>query len=845
MDCGRISHYALRVLFFLALILLFSLSHPLIAEGWEEGEPVRTVPLTMNFQPPLNANTLNEFLPSGVILQPITTTIPVTPTLPASTVTPEVTATASPTSTTTFLDTELPSGTLSPQEATSETPGGAGSSALVMPITYTTPILLEEDAVSFLDNQVAVVVETNTFVNDTYLEFTPLEASPLPFTTTQPVSTTHSYPLLRFKLEAIDATSGQPQAEFPHPARLVLDIRQLTEAYDLSVYTFYLAYQDETDPNRWIETPILIHQPGGLISVELTHFSEWAAGVRPERWNPAWNPPTVSEFSGAVTYNYPIETPPGRHGMQPNVALSYSSAAFNGRIHFSDHGVVADGWSLAEISVVRVGVKTEIQSTSNGDEIIVIHPDQFRLVLNGSGHELQPDPTANTTTDALVRYYAKDAPSVRVFRYFDAGAQNTEKIVWLVDTGDGTRYRLGYYSEAEEWQRTGASWQIQVSGHPGLTQSTGGSEPSNRTSAIAWHVDTVTDTFGNQMQYHYRTSQGTEVIRASGTNTDLHQTTWQNRIFEIRYNYPQRYAGSIPAPWNVQRPSDISGNIPATLIQFRAPNDQQSNYATWPITSIYIYHGNLTTPMVEYRITAQTRVNDALGGTLGCYETDYERTQGSHTRVVNAIQQWTDTDADPVTNDGGYTLPATTFSYTILPNYHREAVDRKCFRFEYMSGYSNGYGGSVSFLYEHDGDGSDVRGRAIGDYSWNGPLSNPVPSIGYSYHVKQTSVLDGRNSDPVITTYLFTSPCYDQTDPDLTGNWGGMPGASRCYTLDSPQYSGVTGFKNVTITLKDHDNNPVNVRKMQFHLEPSIMRGKNQWSELYKADGTTLMQRSS
>lgn len=846
MDRGRI--FPSPRLFFVLFLLLpftFLLAPTLMAEGGEEGNPVKTVPVTMNFQPPLNANSLNEFLPPGVILRPITTTIPTTPTIPSGTVTPYGTVTPPPSSTTVLPTVTTPGGTLTSPLMTPNSPEGVtpfGLPVSVMPITYTTPVLFEEDAVSFLDNQVAVVVETDTFAGDTFLEFTPLEASPLPFTTTQSISTTQSYPLLRFHLEAIDATSGQPQTQFPHPARLVLDLRQLTEAYDLSAYRFYLAYQDETDPNRWIEAPILVHQPGGLISVELTHFSNWAAGVRPERWNPAWNPPTVSEFSGAVTYSYPIEVPPGRHGMQPGIALSYSSAGLNGRIYYSDPGVVADGWSLAEISVVRVGVKTEVQSTSNGDEIVLIHPDKFRLVLNGNGHELLPDSSANTTTDPVVRYYAKDAPSVRVYRYFDIGAQNTERIFWLVDTGDGTRYRLGYYSEAEEWQKTGANWQIQISGHPGLTISNGGPDVSTRTSAIAWHVDTITDSFGNQMQYHYHTSEGTETIRRSGTNTDLNQTTQENRIFEIRYNYPVRYSGSQPAPWNVQRPGDISGNTPATLIQFRAPNDQQSTYATWPITSIYIYHGNLTTPMVEYRLTAETHVNYALGGSSGCKEIDYNVMQGSHTRVVTAIQQWVDTDADPATSDEGYTLPATTFSYTVLPNFHRNGWE--CFRFEYMSGFSNGYGGSVSFLYDHDGDGDDNRGRAIGSYIWYGPLANVVPEIGYSYHVEQTTVSDGRNS-PVVTTYSFASPCYGQLDNNVSGNWGGMPGATLCNAGpngDSPQYSGVTGFEDVTITLKNYQGNPVSVRKVHSYVHPYPLVGKTSWTKLYKADGATLMQ---
>lgn len=54
------------------------------------------------------------------------------------------------------------------------------------------------------------------------------------------------------------------------------------------------------DPNVWHEVPTLTHQADGLLSAEISHFSEWAAGVNPERWTPQWNMPAVSEFSGAA-----------------------------------------------------------------------------------------------------------------------------------------------------------------------------------------------------------------------------------------------------------------------------------------------------------------------------------------------------------------------------------------------------------------------------------------------------------------------------------------------------------------------------------------------------------------
>jgi RHS repeat-associated protein len=49
---------------------------------------------------------------------------------------------------------------------------------------------------------------------------------------------------------------------------------------------------------------------------------------------------SVSEQTGAFQYSYPIKVPPGRHGMQPHLALNYSSQG-------SIYGGLAAGWSLS------------------------------------------------------------------------------------------------------------------------------------------------------------------------------------------------------------------------------------------------------------------------------------------------------------------------------------------------------------------------------------------------------------------------------------------------------------------------------------------------------------------
>src|SRR5882672_10705481 len=49
---------------------------------------------------------------------------------------------------------------------------------------------------------------------------------------------------------------------------------------------------------------------------------------------------SVSTQTGALEYSYPIAVAPGRHGMQPHLALSYSSQA-------PIYGGLAAGWALS------------------------------------------------------------------------------------------------------------------------------------------------------------------------------------------------------------------------------------------------------------------------------------------------------------------------------------------------------------------------------------------------------------------------------------------------------------------------------------------------------------------
>lgn len=158
-------------------------------------------------------------------------------------------------------------------------------------------------------------------------------------------------------------------------------------------------------------------------------------------------PPSVSSFSGAATYKIPLEVPPGRAGITPNLALTYNSYCQNGPL-----GV---GWSLDLGSIQR--------STKWG---LCYSCKDFTATINGSQAELvqRPDWGANA-------YEAKSEGD------FSRYILNPTTGGWEVTTKQGTKY---YYGS------TTLSRQI---------------NPNYGT--FKWNLDRVEDLNGNYMTIFY------------------------------------------------------------------------------------------------------------------------------------------------------------------------------------------------------------------------------------------------------------------------------------------------------------------------------------------------------
>ena len=483
-----------------------------------------------------------------------------------------------------------------------------------LPITATvlTPIDIQKDsAVSINNDQIGVFIESETFTQTTDLQFTLLAVAPAdPITPTVPAgfpSDAYYYEsqktYLAFQLEALDATTSEPIETFNKEVRLAIDVRTLGYTFpDHGV--FFLAYRSEEDPNEWIDVPLTVYEPG-FYSADVPHFSDWATGWRPDGWTLNWSPPSADGFSGASTYAYPFHLPPGRNGLQPSLALSYSNSALNGAIRRVSGGTVATGWSLSEISIVRTGVK--MAGLSNLEM-----PNKFRLVLNGTGYKL----TATTETiNGGTRYTADNGPQLFILKY-------ANPTYWVVITGEGTQYRLGSTDDSQTWHLL----YLNPATFP---------DPIDD-GVIEWHVDTVTDTSGNQITYHYDNSLVTDSEGfmswcpwPEGGVCVSQLKTKASRLTDIYYNFKTRIGdqvGTLPPTNQVARLNEADAATHIHL-EYNMPGSRFSN--------ILIYH-NSTNPMREYAVISQD--DPEPNPRSGCK--DGSETIISHTWVVTSITEY-------------------------------------------------------------------------------------------------------------------------------------------------------------------------------------------------------------
>ncbi|WP_308288567.1 polymorphic toxin-type HINT domain-containing protein [Streptomyces macrolidinus] len=213
--------------------------------------------------------------------------------------------------------------------------------------------------------------------------------------------------------------------------------------------------------------------------------------------------------SGSFTWSYPIQTPPVPGEFTPQLALSYSSGAIDGRTSSTNNqsSWVGDGFDLSPGYIERRykpcaddGQKAADGISRPGD--LCWGYDNAYVSLNGKGGELVP-----TSNKNVFKY--KNDDGTRIARGTNSALANgdNDNEYWLITTPDGTRYYFGY-NRFSGWTEgkaeSNSTWTVPVYGDDeGEPCHAATFAESWCEQAWRWNLDAVIDPNGNLISYYY------------------------------------------------------------------------------------------------------------------------------------------------------------------------------------------------------------------------------------------------------------------------------------------------------------------------------------------------------
>ncbi|WP_207400268.1 RHS repeat-associated core domain-containing protein [Actinomadura fibrosa] len=205
----------------------------------------------------------------------------------------------------------------------------------------------------------------------------------------------------------------------------------------------------------------------------------------------------VSTQSGDFTYSYPLRTPAAPGGLEPDLALSYSSGSTDGQTAATNNqtSAVGEGWTMWPGSIERgyTGCADDITDPAKKTGDLCWETDNATLSL--AGHS-SPLVYAGGST-----WRPKKDDGSRVERL--TGADNGDKggsegvgEYWKVTTTDGTQYFFG--------QTKASAWTVPVFGNEdGEPCKQNTFDASSCDQAYRWNLDKVVDTHGDVVTYTY------------------------------------------------------------------------------------------------------------------------------------------------------------------------------------------------------------------------------------------------------------------------------------------------------------------------------------------------------
>jgi RHS repeat-associated protein len=192
-------------------------------------------------------------------------------------------------------------------------------------------------------------------------------------------------------------------------------------------------------------------------------------------------PPSANSKGDAVL-TYPIEVPPGRQGMQPDISIVYNSSAGD--------GLLGVGWDMP-IRAVSCDTKWGVPRYDENSETESYLLDGEQLLPNERSLTFTDFPERDGSANGK-RFYSKvEGKFLRILRMpLDSSATSNDSLGHAVYTPDN------YY-----WEVVDKSGNISIYGYTPdsiLTDESG--------HIFTWAISQYIDKNGNEIDYHYKTT---------------------------------------------------------------------------------------------------------------------------------------------------------------------------------------------------------------------------------------------------------------------------------------------------------------------------------------------------
>ncbi len=296
------------------------------------------------------------------------------------------------------------------------------------------------------------------------------------------------------ELTATGRESGMEITQFSQPVTITLEYsdedaaRQLEHAGMKDESSLTLFYYNESK-GTWYPLTTSVDSAANRLTAITDHFS--LLDYKAQNWEAARLPSLegfqLSTFTGAGSYSYPIQVPPGPGGLQPSLELSYNTQEVDSSSSRTQASWVGMGWSLDTGYIQR-----NMNGTPNyfGD-------DTFSLVMNGVGGLLLPVADQDgdgdcTNNGCTIDYHLANENYWQVRQYLasgDVGGYNGDRSQWVVFAPDGTKFYFGNYANGS---LDGHAW---YQGYP--------SGCTVYRQTWRWSLTRTVNIFGKEITYTY------------------------------------------------------------------------------------------------------------------------------------------------------------------------------------------------------------------------------------------------------------------------------------------------------------------------------------------------------